>query len=73
MVNRTSTPIRIKPGQVLALGEVILKIKPEDQDKWEPSNPEPDGPVQNKEDRIQTLYKELKLDEKELLIEDPNS
>ena len=58
MVNRTTTPIRITPGQVLALGKVIPEIEgedpeqqgaPEDQDKSEPSNPEPDGPVQSKD------------------------
>ena len=71
VVNRTTAPIRIRPGQVLALGQAIPEIEPEDQDKWEPKNPEPDGPVQSKGDRVKTLYKELKLEEKELLIEDP--
>ena len=80
VVNRTSSPIRIVPGQVLALGESIPKEKGEDPapeeeledpDKWEPKVHEQKGPVLGKEARIQALWKELKLDEKEILIEDP--
>ena len=80
VVNRTTTPIRITPGQVLALGEAIPEIEgedpkqkgePKEPDRWEPRAPEPDGIAQSKEERIKTLWSELKLDEKEILMEDP--
>ena len=45
--------------------------EPEDLNTWEPSNPEPDGPAQSKKERIQTLWKELKLDDKKILVKDP--
>ena len=65
--NRSTQAIRLKPGQIIAEAEITNE---EDLDVWTPPKP-PEGRKLNPQERKEQLWKELKLEEKEVLIKKP--
>ena len=64
--NRSTQPIRLKPGQVI--NEAI--VADEDQEVWTPA-PAPAVKKLNPQERREQLWKELKLEQKEVLKSNP--
>ena len=65
--NRSTQPIRLRPGQVIMEAELAGE---EDEEVWTPP-PAPAVKKLNPQERKEQLWKELKLEQKEVLTSNP--